>query len=321
MNHFAFSKLSVIQQEFQNHYFNQDSDDDFSGDGPEILPHLKILDSTEIKNKLNHSENMPFMLRAFDHYFPDVHMLDNYGCWCYFYDVIPFSHDRRGRGQPVDDFDKLCKKLHDAYDCAVIDNDENGLEKCVPWEVDYSTIGLFGSIAFGSLEEGCEISNDGDACKTHACLIEANFVSEVIDLVMLNNLIPKYADFKHEHGFDPSEKCGKLAKIVETGENSVNNFSPVAVPLNSISIVETSPPSVSVTTESSKNRVNLPTEIIVTETEKIQTSIPLIKTCCGSYPNRFPYTTRGERGCCGQKTFNSLVFHCCEEDVISLSCA
>ena len=36
--------------------------------------------------------------------------LDEYGCWCFFYDG-----NGRGAGQPVDDFDRICKILADGY--------------------------------------------------------------------------------------------------------------------------------------------------------------------------------------------------------------
>ena len=37
--------------------------------------------------------------------------------------------------------------------------------------------------------------------------------------------------------------------------------------------------------------------------------------CCGSYPDRFPYKTKGgERHCCGAKTFNSQFFTCCDQE-------
>lgn len=318
---FVSSKLTVLKQKFEDHYLGVESGEVEGSADFDIMPNLNYLDSDEIQNKLKNKTEMPFMLRAFDHYFPDIHMLENYGCWCYFYDVIPYSTDRKGRGQPVDDFDALCKQLHEAYECAVIDNEEQGLESCVPWEVEYSTAGLF--YTFESLTEACETANDGDSCKVHACVIEANFVSEVIDLVMIGNQIPRYASFKHDNGFDAGSECGndhKTPSIAQTPTAltavlSDSNVFHVAVALNTMSFAKP----LSVTTENTeKHRINLPAEIV---TESGFQGIPTIKTCCGKYPKRFPYTTKGERGCCGQKTFNAYVFHCCEENFISLSCA
>ena len=44
----------------------------------------------------------------------DMALVNEYGCWCYFQD----DH-HKGRGQPVDALDHLCKQLHDGYTCAI----------------------------------------------------------------------------------------------------------------------------------------------------------------------------------------------------------
>ena len=36
-----------------------------------------------------------------------------------------------------------------------------------------------------------------------------------------------------------------------------------------------------------------------------------VDQCCGSYPQRFPYSTAAGKGCCNGKTFNSNAFECC----------
>merc|ERR1712118_627542 len=57
-----------------------------------------------------------------------VERLDEYGCWCYFYDNVG-----RGKGTPVDELDGLCKTLHDGYTCAIIDGEAEGADECIPW--------------------------------------------------------------------------------------------------------------------------------------------------------------------------------------------
>lgn len=45
------------------------------------------------------------------------------------------------------------------------------------------------------------------------------------------------------------------------------------------------------------------------------------KDCCGNYPFRFPYKTKGgDRGCCGSKTFDAVNLMCCEDGKPSISC-
>jgi len=37
-----------------------------------------------------------------------------------------------------------------------------------------------------------------------------------------------------------------------------------------------------------------------------------VKTCCGAYPNRYPYKTfAGQRDCCGQVTYDTSALQCC----------
>merc|ERR1712025_542715 len=44
--------------------------------------------------------------------------------------------------------------------------------------------------------------------------------------------------------------------------------------------------------------------------------------CCGYYPERFPYAVRfGERDCCFDKTFSTLLYVCCEDGSIKHDCS
>lgn len=45
------------------------------------------------------------------------------------------------------------------------------------------------------------------------------------------------------------------------------------------------------------------------------------RACCGEHPHRFPYKPlSGERGCCGQQTFDTTLQECCDDDIPRLSC-
>jgi hypothetical protein len=62
-----------------------------------------------------------------------ISQMNEYGCWCYFGD----DHGR-GKGQPQDAIDEMCKVLHDGYECAMRDAEDEGTT-CVPWEVAYTS--------------------------------------------------------------------------------------------------------------------------------------------------------------------------------------
>ena len=46
------------------------------------------------------------------------------------------------------------------------------------------------------------------------------------------------------------------------------------------------------------------------------------KACCGSYPTRFPYQTRGgDIQCCQNKhVYNDVLFNCCQDGTVEISC-
>ena len=64
--------------------------------------------------------------------------INNYGCWCYF-DADKIG---KGRSQPMNEVDQLCRNLHYGYECAKIDEEDSlisltGEESCIPWQKDY----------------------------------------------------------------------------------------------------------------------------------------------------------------------------------------
>jgi len=45
------------------------------------------------------------------------------------------------------------------------------------------------------------------------------------------------------------------------------------------------------------------------------------RECCGTYPNRFPFSTkRGSHGCCGQSVFDVNMFTCCSDFTVQFVC-
>ena len=45
------------------------------------------------------------------------------------------------------------------------------------------------------------------------------------------------------------------------------------------------------------------------------------KSCCGAYPDRYPFKTYdGGRDCCVGSTFNANIFSCCSDGTIKISC-
>ena len=186
-----------------------------------------------------------------------------HGCWCYF-----SNSQGKGKGKPIDFLDEMCKVLHDGYECAMRDAEEEGTT-CIPWEVNYTA--ALGNDINLTIAEECYQLNLGNNCAIRACSIEGNFIRNLLEVFVSGEGVDE--NLKHENGFDVQEKC-----VVKksSGTNAANTATP--------------------------------------NTEK---------SCCGTYPDRFPYKTGGgERQCCGYRTFNSLTLKCCdsESSIVKFNC-
>merc|ERR1711881_634764 len=125
-----------------------------------------------------------------------VALLDEFGCWCYFYDNVG-----RGKGSPVDEVDGFCKLLGDGYQCAILDTEAQGIT-CVPWEVTYTP----GTGAGKGLKETCEERN-ADPCAAYSCTVEGQFSDSLFAYLLSGSQID-YESFGHNNGFDPSHDVG-----------------------------------------------------------------------------------------------------------------
>merc|ERR1711865_730238 len=137
-----------------------------------------------------------------------VERLDEYGCWCYFYDNVG-----RGKGTPVDEIDAFCKTMADGYECAIRDCEDEGTA-CVPWEVDYNG----GNGAGVDLGRSCASLNT-EQCAIRACAIEGQFVQNLF-AVLLSGASINYADYAHQNGFNPSHDEGCPVKAGIKGASS-----------------------------------------------------------------------------------------------------
>jgi len=129
--------------------------------------------------------------------------LDGYGCWCYL-----FSHGK-GKSQPVDEIDSHCKTLQQAYQCVMMEVEEesNGDDSCVPWEEEYVS-GVSNLTDFGvDIVTHCEELNDGaNDCAKRTCAVEGAFVENAFAMFSSGSFMD-FASFSHSSGFDSSIDC------------------------------------------------------------------------------------------------------------------
>jgi len=133
----------------------------------------------------------------------DVADLNNYGCWCYFEENPNGQVERTGIGygksNPVNAYDAACKKLSGAYECVIADQAAAG-QSCEPWTVAYNAPTNILLQAQGALA-ACNSLNTPGSCAALACIVERDFVSTYLDLVVQG--VPKQlSTFQHAQGFD-----------------------------------------------------------------------------------------------------------------------
>jgi len=138
--------------------------------------------------------------------------LNEYACWCYFED----DHGR-GKGKPVNGIDHFCKKLHDGYDCCMLDfEDATGNDTCVPWAVQYlpgtgtgeSNL-VFNCDGFNPVNQATQAG----FCQNCACKVEGMFVLKTFNLFIAGGVIdPQYS----QPEFDEKAGCPLKDGIQDT---------------------------------------------------------------------------------------------------------
>ena len=133
----------------------------------------------------------------------DMGLVNKYGCWCFFED----DHGR-GRGEPQDEIDTICRTLHHGYECIMKDQEEKGTP-CVPWEIPYSTAFGGGFTPFGvnlqNLNSECEAVNIPGSCEAQTCKVEGYFVQSYFTYAIFGGGIDR--SMRHEEGFDYDGIC------------------------------------------------------------------------------------------------------------------
>ena len=77
-----------------------------------------------------------------------ISSINQYGCWCYFDD----DHGK-GRAQPINPVDALCKTLQHGYSCVLMDSEAEGNFECIPWDVSYNSATALGISGTGQDSE------------------------------------------------------------------------------------------------------------------------------------------------------------------------
>jgi len=133
----------------------------------------------------------------------DMGLLNEYGCWCFF----AVDDIKAGRSHPVDLIDSFCKRLHDGYECAMLDAAAMG-ESCVPWAIEYESAigtGVPGSMTIDNIRDECSNQNPTVGCAQWTCMIEGYFVTTLFLAFTHGTEIDD--NMRHANGFDFDDSC------------------------------------------------------------------------------------------------------------------
>ena len=140
-----------------------------------------------------------------------VSEIESYGCWCYFGSI------GKGKSDPIDEIDGICKVLQQGYECATIDN-----PGCVPYEVAYNRPTLFNihgsQIPHDEAARNACANLNSDSCAIDACTVEVWFMIQMMKVVIRPN-----DQFKHSEiggNFDVASNCPIQASPRGSSEKS-----------------------------------------------------------------------------------------------------
>lgn len=120
----------------------------------------------------------------------------NYGCWCHADNADIF----KGKGQPVDEFDKACKMYKQCLRCVRLDSRNDGLV-CDPGSQNYTTENHRSK---DGIHTECSRNNDGD-CAINTCCCEVDYVRTILKLFMIDGV--RLNKSHYHHRFDHDAKC------------------------------------------------------------------------------------------------------------------
>ena len=97
---------------------------------------------------------------------------------------------------------------------------EDGSE-CRPWEVAYAP----GSGSGTDLVDSCSTLNAGNACATRACIVELNFVENLLAHFVAGGIVD-FANFGHERpgSFDAVSGCQVIPGLKGTEKSCCGSY-------------------------------------------------------------------------------------------------
>lgn len=260
-----------------------------------------------------------------------------YGCWCAPEGFLKTVGS--GYGKPVDAIDRSCRDMSECYECAQMDYGED----CTTAEVNYRWHGEVD-------EDGNKIvkcDDPEDSCAWAICSCDRRLAEQMHAHERVWNLHhhQKWGDFNRD------DACFPVRDRFAVGENGLNfagatEGSDAAAAAGSSSSAAASSSSSSAAATGSDEAAaaegsdewtgswmrSLSGGAVEGELDSFASMPSLklklagefgnkqVKSCCGKYPQRYPYRLGHNHACCNNETpYNVLYSVCCEDGTVAKS--
>ena len=214
--------------------------------------------------------------------------IQNYGCWCAFEGLLPI------RGPAQDPIDEFCRKLVQNYDCAKMDFGET----CT-LETEY-------------VDVMAEVSNPFGKHQDYAWVAIKKWDFQKMTFLpyflSFSNVILVYFALCSAKNTNP---CAAASCAIDADfMRSVFNW------LNSNSLSRDLSGYYGFTGDACRMKPEKPEK---DDEEQFYGERPNKKeTCCGEFPNRQIFMKRLNKKCCGESTYNTDLYDCCDDKSIQL---
>ena len=220
--------------------------------------------------------------------------ISNYGCWCRFDKNMP------RHGEPLDHMDKLCFTYFKNVQCLI--GDELVQEEFDVYSVNYKIVNNFAVTDRTEIKSLCEIENpEATPAELSVCILHSTFTYDMFMHFFTGLGIN--VDLKKENGFNFDAECVKPPSTISPNTQIEGQ------------VIQNSKNS-SIGASDGKNKFRGNRRNIMNVESASSSSV----SCCGEYPNRFPYRPDNSRGCCHGKTYNTDLWKCCEDGTVKVEC-
>lgn len=265
-----------------------------------------------------------------------------YGCWCAPEGFLQTAG--KGYGTPVDAIDRSCRFMSECYECAQLDFGS----ECSTTNVNYRWRGSSEDLGDGKVARSIICEDPEGTCQHAICSCDKK-LAEDLALYEKNwdlHNHQKWGDFnresscaiRHDHGSNQVAVETNIQAAVEAENKewtaSTNEYVKQNEALRTAQMAETKATYGDIPVNSGFAAIHesnsadlIGARSSPAETMSVELAIPSfvhlkqagefgynnVKSCCGSYPNRFPYKLGTSHQCCNNVLYNSVNEQCCQD--------